>query len=132
MVESRKLPEAVRALLERPNYAHIATLMPDGSPHSVPVWIGMEGDQIAILTHPRSRKALNMERDNRVAISITDNDHPNSMALISGRMSKRIDGDAAWTIIDRLSNKYIGSPYPLRSNRVVFLIDPDTATAKEF
>jgi Pyridoxamine 5'-phosphate oxidase len=26
----------VRALVEGPNYAHLATLMPDGAPHCVP------------------------------------------------------------------------------------------------
>ena len=31
------------ALLSRPNFAHIATLMPDGSPNVTPVWIGVHG-----------------------------------------------------------------------------------------
>jgi nitroimidazol reductase NimA-like FMN-containing flavoprotein (pyridoxamine 5'-phosphate oxidase superfamily) len=51
----------VRRLVARPNYAHIATLMPDGAPHSVPVWIDLEGDNLAILTGPGSRKARNLE-----------------------------------------------------------------------
>ncbi|WP_433609590.1 pyridoxamine 5'-phosphate oxidase family protein [Dactylosporangium sp. CA-139114] len=34
-------------------------MLPDGSPHSVPIWAGREGDRIAILTSPRSRKARN-------------------------------------------------------------------------
>ena len=55
----------VRRLLDRPNYAHLATLMPDGAPHSVPVWIVIEGDHLAILTGPGSRKARNIERDPR-------------------------------------------------------------------
>ncbi|WP_344834261.1 pyridoxamine 5'-phosphate oxidase family protein [Nonomuraea dietziae] len=40
----------VRALFEGPNYAHVATVGPDGSPHSVPLWVGVEGDRIAFLT----------------------------------------------------------------------------------
>ena len=43
------LPDDVRALLGAPNIAHIATVLPDGAPHAVPVWIGMEGDRIAFL-----------------------------------------------------------------------------------
>ena len=31
-------------LFEGPNIAHVATLMPDGAPHSVPMWVGVEGD----------------------------------------------------------------------------------------
>ena len=55
-----ELPDDVRALFERPNYAHIATVLPDGGPHSVPVWIALEGDRIAFFTQERSRKARNL------------------------------------------------------------------------
>ena len=126
------LPAAVRDLVERANYAHIATIMPDGGPHSVPVWVGMEGDRIAFLTNPKSRKAMNLELDPRVAISLSDRDEPNVMAQVRGRVVQRIDGDAAWTIIDRLSNKYLGTPYPLRTGRVVLLIEPEHAWAQQF
>jgi Pyridoxamine 5'-phosphate oxidase len=50
-------------LLERANHAHLATLLPDGAPHSVPVWVDLDGPQVAILTGPGSRKARNTERD---------------------------------------------------------------------
>ena len=36
------LPDDVRALFEGPNYAHLATVLPSGAPHSVPVWTGIE------------------------------------------------------------------------------------------
>jgi len=31
-----ELPEDVRRLFDGPNYAHLATVLPDGAPHSVP------------------------------------------------------------------------------------------------
>ena len=34
------LPPEVRKLFEGTNTAHVATLMRDGAPHSVPMWIG--------------------------------------------------------------------------------------------
>ena len=34
------LSAEAKALIDRPNFAHLATLMPDGSPQSVPVWWG--------------------------------------------------------------------------------------------
>ena len=40
----------VRALLEEPNFAHLATVMPEGSPQSAPVWVGVDGDHILIAT----------------------------------------------------------------------------------
>ncbi|TMD19189.1 MAG: PPOX class F420-dependent oxidoreductase [Chloroflexi bacterium] len=126
------LPGDVRALLDGPNVAHVATLLPDGGPHSVPVWIGLEGNRIVFLTSPGSRKARNLDRDPRVAISITDRNHPHTMAQVRGRVVERVEGDAAWTIIDRLSHKYIGQPYPLRTDRVVYLVDPERASAESF
>jgi PPOX class probable F420-dependent enzyme len=120
------MPE-VRRLLDRPNYAHVATLLPDGAPHSVPVWIAIEGDNLAILTGPGSRKARNIERDPRVAISLIDVDQPFLSVLIRGQVVELVDGDRAWEIIDRISQKYIGQPYPLRTDRIVLLIKPDHA-----
>jgi PPOX class probable F420-dependent enzyme len=125
------LPDDVRALLDGPNYAHVATLMPDGSPHSVPVWIGLEAGRVAFLTSPDSRKARNLERDPRVAISVTAHDRPFTMASVRGR-AQRLEGDAAWEVIDRIAHKYTGQPYPLRTDRVVFLVDPEHAWAQAF
>jgi PPOX class probable F420-dependent enzyme len=122
----------VRRLLERPNYAHIATLLPDGAPHVVPVWIDIEGSNIAILTGPGSRKARNIERDPRVAISLIDNQQPYKSVLIRGEVVERVDGDRAWEIIDRISRKYTGQPYPLRTGRIILLIRPDSAQAVTF
>ncbi|MET7426686.1 PPOX class F420-dependent oxidoreductase [Dactylosporangium sp. NPDC005555] len=127
-----ELAADVARLVEDVNYAHIATLLPDGSPHSVPVWIDREGDRVAILTGPGSRKARNVAHDPRVAISITDHAQPYSTALIRGRVTEVLDGDDAWRIIDRISTKYTGGPYPLRTDRVVLLIEPDHAQAQSF
>ncbi len=127
-----QLPGTVRTLLDGPNYAHIATVLPDGGPHSVPVWVGLEGNRLAFLTSPGSRKARNLDRDPRVAISITAHDNPFSMAQVRGRVTERLEGEAAWTVIDRLSQKYIGQPYPLRTDRVVFLVEPEHAWAQTY
>jgi PPOX class probable F420-dependent enzyme len=127
-----ELPPDVRTLFEGPNYAHVATLLPDGAPHSVPVWVGLEGERIAFLTGPTSRKARNLERDPRIAISVTDRDHPLTMAEVRGRVSGRLEDEAAFEVIDRLSHKYTGQPYPLRTGRVVFLVEPEHAWGKAY
>jgi PPOX class probable F420-dependent enzyme len=120
-----ELGDDVRRLLEEPNMAHLATILPDGSPHSVPLWIGLEGDRLAFLTGPGSRKARNITRDPRVSVSVTDRAQPFTMAHIRGRVTGRIEGDDAWAIIDRISVKYIGTPYTRSTERVVFLIEPE-------
>ena len=71
-----RIDDDVRSLFEGANFGHLATLMADGSPHSVAVWVGLEGDQVAFFTQPQSLKARNIARDPRVAISITDHDNP--------------------------------------------------------
>jgi PPOX class probable F420-dependent enzyme len=127
-----QLPDDVRALFDGPNQAHIATLLPSGAPHSVPVWVGVEEGRIAFLTGPGSRKARNLVRDPRLAISITNRENPFVMAQVRGRVVDRLEGDAAFTVIDRISHKYIGQPYPLRSDRVVYLVEPESASAQAF
>jgi PPOX class probable F420-dependent enzyme len=126
------LPEPVRLLLEGSNYGHIATVLPGGQPHSVPAWVGLEGDMIAFQTSPDSRKARNLSRNPRVAISVTDRNNPYSMAEVRGRVVARLEGDAALAVVDRLSEKYTGRPYPLRTGRVVFLVEPEHASARNF
>jgi PPOX class probable F420-dependent enzyme len=126
------LPEDVRALFEGPNIGHVATTLPSGGPHSVPVWVDLEGDRIAFLTGPGSRKARNLDRDPRLAISITRQDQPYQMAQVRGRVAERLEGDAAWAVIDRISHKYIGEPYPIRADRVVFLVEPERAWGQTF
>lgn len=124
-----QISDDVRVLFEGPNYAHLATLMPDGSPHSVPVWVDVEGDRIAFLTSPGSRKARNLEHDPRVCISITGADNPFAMAQVRGRVVQRRDDAAAWEVIDRISRKYTGGPYAVRTDRDLFLIEPEHAWA---
>ena len=54
------------------------------------------------------------------------------MAQVRGRVVERLEGDAAFAVIDRISHKYIGQPYPLRSDRVVYLVEPESASAQAF
>jgi PPOX class probable F420-dependent enzyme len=123
-----ELPDDVRALFTGANFAHVATVMPNGAPHSVPVWIGMEGRRIAFFTQANSRKARNLEADPRVAISITQHGRPYTMAQVRGRVVERLDGDPALVVIDRLSEKYTGHAFPMRSG-IVYLVEPEKVQA---
>lgn len=114
----------VREVLDGTSTAHLATIMPDGAPHSVPVWVGTEGERVAILTGPETLKARNLRRDPRVAISLTPTDNPFHPVLIRGQVVEWLEGDAAWEVVDRIAQKYIGQPYGRDAERVVALIEP--------
>lgn len=127
-----ELSAKVKKLLEEPNFAHLATLMPDGSPQVSPVWVALEGDRIVVNTAEGRAKARNMRRDPRVAISITDRNNPYESACIRGRVVAEAH-DGADESIDRLAKKYLGQEkYPFRQpgeRRVMFFIEPEHVVA---
>jgi PPOX class probable F420-dependent enzyme len=122
------LDPEVRRHLDSTAVAHLATVLPDGSPHSVPLWVATRGEQIVILTGPGSRKARNLRRDPRVALSLTAVDNPFQPVIVRGRVVEWLDGDEGWEIIDRIAAKYIGGPYPREQERVVAVIEPERQT----
>ncbi|MGD0066083.1 MAG: PPOX class F420-dependent oxidoreductase [Streptosporangiaceae bacterium] len=123
-----RLDPDVRRVLDGTSIAHLATVLPGGSPHTVPLWIGAHGDRIVFLTGPGSRKARNLRRDPRVALSIAPADNPFEPVVIRGRVTEWIEGDAAWEIIDQLAAKYTGQPYSRGQERVVAVIEPERQT----
>jgi PPOX class probable F420-dependent enzyme len=116
----------VQALFEGPNYGHLATLMSDGSPHTVALWIGIEGDRVVFFTQPQSQKARNVARDPRCAISVIDRNNGYRTGRIRGRVVATREGDAALEVIDRLAIKYTGEPFPMRSG-VVYEVEVEKA-----
>ena len=102
--------------------------MPDGSPQSVPVWVGREGDRLLVCTGEGSLKARNTRRDPRVALSIVDFHNPYEEVQPRGRVvERRPDPDLA--IMDPVSHKYTGKPFPMRGGegRVALVIEVDKA-----
>jgi PPOX class probable F420-dependent enzyme len=119
------LSEDIKALVRGANFAHLATLMPDGSPQAAPVWVDLEGDRILVCTGQQSVKARNAARDARVALSIVGQDNPYQEAQIRGRVVERRP-DPELKTIDRLSAKYTRKPFPMRESpdqRVVLVIE---------
>ncbi|BCJ47386.1 PPOX class F420-dependent enzyme [Actinoplanes ianthinogenes] len=114
----------VRRVLDGASIAHLATVLPDGAPHTTPVYVGTHGDRVVFFTGPGTRKAGNLRRDPRVALSIAPADNPFQPVVVRGRVVGWVEGDPAWEIIDRLVAKYIDQPYPRDQERVVALIEP--------
>lgn len=115
----------VRRVLDGTPIAHLATVLPDGSPHAVPVWIGTHGDRVVVITGPDSRKARNLRRDPRVAISLVPADDPYRPVVVRGRVVEWRDGEAGWALVDEVAAKYTGGPYARDLQRVALLIEPE-------
>lgn len=124
---SISIPADVRELLERPNYVHLAYVRADGTPQSVPIWVGLEGDRITIGNGDTSLKARATRRNPAVALSVVDRDNPYREANLTGRVvEQRPDEDCA--VMDVISRKYTGNPFPMRGpGRIAIVIEVDKA-----
>jgi PPOX class probable F420-dependent enzyme len=123
------LSDDIKTLVRGANFAHLATLMPDGSPQAAPVWVDLEGDRILVGTGEGSLKARNTKRDARVALSLVAYDNPYVEAQLRGRVAERWT-DTDFKIMDRISRKYIRKEFPMRDNpdkRVVLVIEIERA-----
>jgi PPOX class probable F420-dependent enzyme len=67
-----KPPESHIDLLEKPLYAHVATVRADGGPQSSPMWFDWDGAHIRMTHTSKRQKFRNLERDPRLALSIVD------------------------------------------------------------
>ncbi len=104
------LSERALRIIEGRNFAHLATLMPDGSPHVTPVWIDREEEVLLVNTAEGRVKHRNVLRDPRVAISITDQEDPYESVILRGRVVE-VTGEGAEEHIDHLSWKYTGRSF---------------------
>ena len=122
------LSDGVRKLLESPNFAHLATVMPDGSPQVTPVWVDYDGEHVLVNTAEGRQKPRNLRRDPRVALSVVDQGNAYAWVAIRGRVVE-LTHENADEHIDRLSKKYLGrDSYPARKageQRVIVKIEPE-------
>jgi PPOX class probable F420-dependent enzyme len=124
----KQIPASHSDILDKPAFAHLSTLMSDGSPQSSAVWVDTDGPLIVINSAEGRLKDRNIRRDPRVAISITDPENPYRSLTIRGRVSK-ITSEGAVTHIDKMAKKYMGvDEYPYHSpdeTRVMYYIEPE-------
>jgi len=122
-----EIPASHRDLLTKKTFAHLATIMKDGSPQVTPVWFDTEGPYVRVNSAVGRLKDKNMRRDPHVALSILDPDNAYRYLEIRGRVIKVTEeGGAAH--IDALAKKYMGlDTYPMHQPgvaRVIYTIEP--------
>jgi PPOX class probable F420-dependent enzyme len=125
------IPNSHADLFQKKAFAHLATLMPDGKPQVTPVWVEFDGRHVIINTAEGRQKDKNLQRDKRVALSLTDPDNPYRYLEVRGTVVERTHSGADANI-DALAKKYLGKDkYPFRQPneiRVIYKIEPQHAT----
>ena len=125
------IPSSYVELFHKKAFAHLATLMPNGQPQVTPVWVDYDGHYVLINTAQGRQKDKNLQRDRRVALSITDPDDPYRYLEVRGQVAERTH-DGADQHIDRMALKYLGKDkYQFRQSgevRVLYKIEPQHVT----
>ena len=102
-----KIPDKAARLLREKNYAHVATLRADGSPHLTVVWIDYDGERVLFNTAVGRAKERHLRRDPRAAVEVLDPNDPYNFVSVSGPV-ELVEGQEAEDHIDRLAQKYTG------------------------
>jgi PPOX class probable F420-dependent enzyme len=124
-----EIPEAYRDLFETDAFAHLATVMPDGTPHVTPVWIDYDGEYVLVNTARGRQKVANVERNPKVGLTVMGPDDPYRYVQVRGEV-ETVTEDGAVEHIDELAGRYMGvEEYPNLGNeegaRVMIEIRPD-------
>jgi PPOX class probable F420-dependent enzyme len=121
------IPDQFKDLFSKVAFAHLATLMPDGSPQVTPVWCDFDGTNVRVNSAKGRVKDKNMRRNKKVALSAQDPETPYRYLAMSGEVVE-ITEEGADAHIDSLAKKYLGKDkYPFRGPgevRVIYKIRP--------
>jgi PPOX class probable F420-dependent enzyme len=127
---SASIPSQYLDLLQKPAFANLTTLMPDGSPQVSPVWCDFDGTHVIVNSAKNRQKDRNMRRDPRVALAIVDPQNPYRYLQVRGKVTT-VTETGADDNIEKLSQKYLGRAYPFRQPgevRVLYRIEPEHAS----
>jgi PPOX class probable F420-dependent enzyme len=126
--DTNKITEPIAKLLEGKNLAFVATLMKDGWPQITPTWVDIKDGKILVNTAEGRLKQKNISRDDRIAISVADQNNPYHMVTVRGRVVEQTN-EGADEHVDRLAKKYLGvEKYPQHSpneKRIIIKIKPE-------
>lgn len=120
------IPDSHRDLLERPLYAHLATIRPDGTPQVNPMWFSWDGELVYFTNTTVRQKYKNVTAHPEVAFSVNDPDQPYRYLEVRG-VVERIDPDSDGTFFGALADRYglaMDGPPGDVAHRVVYAVRP--------
>ena len=117
-----------RELLEAKNFCDVSTLREDGTIHTVPVWVDVEGDTVVLNTERNRAWPKNLRRTGHTTLTVLNYENPYEYLTITGPVAEETT-EGALEHIDAMAKKYIGQDkYPFHQpgdERVIFRIAPD-------
>lgn len=124
------LPAGFGDLLDRPLFAHLSTVTPDGAPQSSVMWFGWDGEHI-LFTHTSTRqKYRNVQAEPRIAFSVVDPENGYRYLEVRGTVVSMEPDENGAAFYQSLMQRY-GSVYPVpdADTRVVLKVRPDAFVA---
>jgi PPOX class probable F420-dependent enzyme len=119
------LPPEVDALLRKANPAVIATVRPDGSPHTAVTWYDWDGERLLVNMDASRLRLKNMRHDPHVSLTVMDGHDWYRQVTILGRVDE-IRDDPEFKDIDRLCLRYTRRQFNNRLRaRISALIEPE-------
>lgn len=127
-----EIPDGYEELLNQPNFGHLATVKPDGSPSVTPMWFDWDGELLRFTHTTRRTKLRNIEKNPRVALSVLDPERPYRYLQVQGTVES-ITPDPTGAFYVQLAKRYgrpDPAPPPDAADRVVIAVRP-TAYSKQ-
>lgn len=113
--------------------AHLAVIARDSQPIVTPVWIDLDGGQVLVNSAKGRVKNRLMRTGAKVALSIVDPQDPYRFVSMQGVVTECLETGADEQL-ERLSQRYLGRPYPWRrpgEQRELFRIRPTRVRVRQ-
>ncbi len=120
------MTDAQAQFLRDPNYAVVATLRDDGSPHQTVIWIDWDGEHVLLNLNQERAKLRYLRDDPRVSVLVLHRENPYHWLGIDGEVAE-ITTDGAYEHIVRQAGVYFGrDSYALKpgEERVLVKVRP--------
>lgn len=95
-------------ILDMPSFARLATISPEGAPHAAVMWFRPDGYSLRMVTLADTRKASNIETDDRVVVLVEEPGNPYNFVEIRGTIEVVYDDNAARIELQRIAERYVG------------------------
>jgi PPOX class probable F420-dependent enzyme len=107
------VPPELDAFLARPNPAVVATLRPDGSPHTAATWYDWQDGRVLLNMEDTRVRLRHLRADPRVSLTVLSEGDWYRHVTLMGRVVS-LEEDVDLRDIDRLALRYTGKPYRKR------------------